>query len=381
MLAPELPSGAFAIDAAGWPECDGEQAALGWGLATYRFTRYVKDEPREWPQLVVAEGVDRAAITDQLDAIFLARDLVNTPAGDLGPSELCDMAREIAKQYHAQIRIITGEVLERDFPAVHAVGMGSHRQPALIDLHWGKADHPKVTLVGKGVVFDSGGLDLKPPKNMLLMKKDMGGAAVTLALAKLVMARKLPVHLRLLIPTVENAIGPRAYRPGDVVRTRKGLTVEIGNTDAEGRVILCDALDEAVSDEPDLILDMATLTGAARVALGQDLPGFWTPSNEIADELLQASVGCVDPIWRMPLWLPYTSMLKSKIADSNNISESPMGGSITAALYLYQFVKPFLNWVHFDAYCWRTSDIPGTPAGGEASALRAVYNFLAQRYG
>lgn len=379
-LAKALPAGQVYCIAPG-QELDEEQAVLGWGLGGYQFNRFKKKKSPAMAELVVPTGVDFQRVTDQLEAIYLARDLVNTPPSHLGPQDMATKAKEVARRHGAKITVIEGEdLLKENYPAVHAVGRGSDRPPLLIDLRWGEAHHPKLTLVGKGVVFDTGGLNLKGASGMILMKKDMGGGGVTLALAQLIMSQALPVRLRLLLPAVENSPGSKAYRPSDVIETRKGISVEIGNTDAEGRVILCDALAEAVSESPELIIDMATLTGAARVALGQDLPGFWTPSDAIADQLVRASRQACDPIWRMPLWLPYRENLDSKVADINNMSNTGMGGSITAALYLHEFVKPFENWVHFDAYCWRKDAIPGTPKGGEASALRAIFNFLEARY-
>lgn len=379
-LATSLPTGhtyCIAPDQA----LDEEQAALGWGLGGYQFDRFKQQKAPGYADLAVPASVDFQRLTDQLEAIYLARDLVNTPPSHLGPQEMAAKAKDIASQHGAKIRVIEDEdLLKENFPAVHAVGRGSSRRPLLIDLRWGETHHPKLTLVGKGVVFDTGGLNLKGAAGMLLMKKDMGGGAVTLALAQLIMSQALPVRLRLLIPAVENSPGNDAFRPSDVVDTRKGISVEIGNTDAEGRVILCDALTEAVSEDPELIIDMATLTGAARVALGQDLPGFWTPSDALADGLNQAAHKACDPIWRMPLWLPYRENLESKVADINNMSNSGMAGAITAALYLHEFVKPYENWVHFDAYCWRKDAIPGTPKGGEASALRAIFHFLEARF-
>ena len=381
-LCADLPGNkVFFIEPEAWPDLDWRQAGLGWGLATYKFDRYLEKKKKAFPELCAPETVDLNAITHELDAIFLARNLINTPANDLGPLELCDQAKTIAAQYDATIEIIEGKaLLEKGYPTIFAVGKGSLRPPALIDMRWGRTDHPKVTLVGKGVVFDTGGLNLKPANGMILMKKDMGGAAIAMGLAQLIMSEKLPIRLRLLAPTVENSPGNHAFRPGDVIRTRKNITVEIGNTDAEGRLILCDALAEAVVEEPDLIIDLATLTGAARIALGQDLPALWTPSDEIGDGLVQASREVADPIWRMPLWAPYKKHLKSSIADLNNIANTAFGGAITAALYLYEFVKPYQNWVHFDVYGWRSESIPGTPKGGEANALRAIFRFLQNRY-
>ncbi len=382
-IAAQLPAGlAFQASAENWGSLNWEQAGMGWGLAAYAFTRYMAKKPKGLPVLRLPESVDIQKINDQLAAVYLARDLINTPANDLGPVEFAEEARKIATSHAAEIRIISGEDLVKEgYPAIYEVGKGSVRPPALIDLRWGEASHPKLTLVGKGVVFDTGGLNLKSAAGMLLMKKDMGGGGITLALAQLVMARKLKVRLRLLIPAVENSAGPAAYRPSDVIQTRKGIRVEIGNTDAEGRVVLCDALAEAVEEKPDLILDMATLTGAARVAMGQDLPPFWTPDDQLAQDLEQAANQVADPVWRMPLWHPYRKSLKTKIADISNISNSPMGGCITAALYLYEFVKPFKNWIHMDVYGWRTEALPGSPEGGEATALRAVFRFLENRYG
>lgn len=364
----------------GFGTMDQEQMAVGWGLASYKFTRYLKDEPKAKARLSIPEGVSLERVQNQLASVFLARDLVNTPAGDLTTTALCEEARKVAEDCGAEISITTGKELEEGYPAVHAVGKGSEHPPALIDIRWGNESDPKLTIVGKGVVFDSGGLDIKPPVGMRQMKKDMGGSAVALGLSQLIMKQGLKVRLRLLIPTVENAVSGTSYRPGDVINTRKGLTVEIGNTDAEGRLILCDALAEAVTEDPDMILDMATLTGAARIALGQDLPAMYTGNDEIAKGLEAAGSEVADPIWRMPLWLPYTKTLKSSIADLNNMANTGKGGSITAALYLHEFVKPYKNWAHFDIYCWRDDAMPGSPKGGEASALRAMFRYLENRY-
>lgn len=380
-LCEALPPRTFHLDESSWQSFNQEQIALGWGLASYRFDFYKKKEKsRVWPSLYVGDPDIYRRVNHQLASVFFARDLVNIPAGDLGPEELCEQASKLATSLGARMELVTGEDLKQEYPAIHAVGKGSHRPSALIDMHWGSERHPKVTLVGKGVVFDSGGLDIKPAAGMLLMKKDMGGAAVVLGLARLIMASNLKLRLRVLIPVVENAVSAQAYHPGDVVKTRKGLTVEVGNTDAEGRLILCDALADAVSEEPDLILDMATLTGACRVALGQDLAGFYTPNDQLASALERAAKEVADPVWRMPLWMPYSKSLKSKIADLNNIANTPMGGSITAALFLHEFVKPFQNWLHFDIYAWRMDAIPGTPKGGEATALRAIFQFLENRF-
>lgn len=363
-------------------EIDGFQAALGWGLAGYRYARYRDESPVVLPNFVLPDDVELALVSAQLDAIFFARDLINTPPNDLGPAEMCAAASELAQDHGAEILIIRGDdLLEANYPAIHTVGAGSYREPALVDLRWGKLEHPKLTLVGKGVIFDTGGLNLKGGSGMKLMKKDMGGAAMVMGLAKLIMTRQLPVRLRLLVPAVENSPGRNAYRPSDVIRTRKGISVEIGNTDAEGRVIMCDALAEAVAENPDLLIDAATLTGACRVALGPEVPGFWTADDQLGFALQQAAGNCGDPVWQLPLWQPYRRFLDSDVADINNNSSSAQGGAIAAALYLYEFVKPFDKWVHVDMNGWNVNDLPGFPKGGEASALRAVFQFLSERYG
>ncbi|PIE90845.1 MAG: leucyl aminopeptidase [Acidobacteria bacterium] len=379
-LSSSLPEGTYKPE--GWPDDKWYQAGLGWGLGRYEFDRYKKEKKELLKKiLLVPEEAPTEFWQNSLNSVVLARDLINTPASDMGPEDLVRQAAEVANRFQAQLRTVRGEdLLLEGFPAVYAVGKGSERAPVLMDLRWGQKDHPKLTLVGKGVVFDTGGLNLKPAAGMRNMKKDMGGGAVSLALASLIMAEKLPVNLRLLIPAVENSPGMRAYRPGDVLETRKKITVEVGNTDAEGRLILCDALTCAAEEEPDLILDFSTLTGAARVALGQDLPPFYTPDSKIAHELFRAAEIVGDPLWQMPLWGPYRKSLKSDIADLSNVSNSPLAGSITAALFLYEFVKPAKNWVHFDIFGWRNSAMPGFPKGAEANALRAVFKFLANRY-
>jgi leucyl aminopeptidase len=315
------------------------------------------------------------------EAVFLARDLVNTPASDLGPAELAEAAATVAERFDGDLRTIVGEdLLAQNYPAIFAVGQASPRAPRLVELRWGEHSAPKVTLVGKGVCFDSGGLDIKPSSGMLLMKKDMGGAAVMLALAQAVMARGLPVRLRLLIGAVENAVSGASYRPGDVVRTRKGLTVEIGNTDAEGRVVLADLLAEADGERPDLLLDAATLTGAARVALGPDLPALFTPDDALASDLIGAGEAAFDPLWRLPMHAPYRKMIDSGIADINNAGEGGMAGAITAALFLKDFVTDTSAWAHLDVYAWNPKDRPGRPKGGEATALRALLALLERRF-
>ncbi len=307
------------------------------------------------------------------EAIGLVRDLVNTPAADMGPAQLAEAARDLAKRHRGKCTVLVGDtLLKRNYPAVHAVGRAAAEEPRLIDLRWGSKG-PKVTLVGKGVCFDSGGLDLKPAAGMKLMKKDMGCAAHVLGLASLIMAEKLPLQLRVLVPAVENAVSGNAFRPLDVLQTRKGLTVEVGNTDAEGRLVLCDALAEADSEKPDLLIDFATLTGAARVALGPDLPAMFCNDDKLAGLILRHGAVEGDPVWRLPLHKGYRPGLESKVADLNNISNSPYGGAITAALFLENFVSPGTRWAHFDIMAWNVATRPGRPEGGEAMGLRAVY--------
>ncbi|KAF1686707.1 leucyl aminopeptidase [Pseudoxanthomonas broegbernensis] len=372
-----LPSGAWVPAAEPAPA---ERAALqlGWGLGSYRFERY-KAAPRTPARLRLAE-LDAEAL-DVLDACMRVRDWVNTPTQDMGPEHLEAIAGELAAAHGAQVQVFAGEtLLEHGFPAIHAVGRASHRAPRLIALRWGEASHPHVAIVGKGVCFDTGGLDLKPADGMRNMKKDMGGAAHALALAGLVMARGLPLRLTLLVPAVENAVGPDAFRPGEIVATRKGVSVEIDNTDAEGRVILCDALAYASEQKPDLVLDFATLTGAARVALGPDLPALFANDDALAESWLAAGRATRDPLWRMPLWRPYLRYLTSDVADLANAG-SRMAGAVTAALYLERFVPEGLPWAHLDTYAWNDSARPGRPPGGEALGLRAAYAMLKARAG
>jgi leucyl aminopeptidase len=375
-LAKDLPAGLYQLATF---EGDLDAALLGFALERYRFDRYRKPSA-EGPRLVLPSSVDAAELARLVAATTLARDLVNTPPNDLGTDELAAAVREVGERYGAEVTEVSGEALRSGFPLVHAVGAGSDRPPRLVTFTWGALDAPKLTLVGKGVVFDTGGLDIKPSAGMLLMKKDMGGAANTLALAQLVMDAKLPVRLRLVVPIVENAISGRAFRPGDIYRSRKGLTVEIGNTDAEGRLILADALAFADDERPDVLIDMATLTGAARVALGPDLPPIYTHDNAFADELAAASVKVADPLWRLPLWAPYDDMLSSKIADVNHVSSGGFAGSITAALFLARFVEHAKTWLHADIFAWTPSARPGRPEGGEAQLIRALYEVLKSRY-
>jgi len=376
-LARMLPEGDWRIDG------DVENpalAALSFVLASYSFDRYRKKHKQK-ARLVLPDSVDGAAIRRQAEAVFLARDLINTPTNDLGPAQLEDAIRAVAANYKADVDCVVGDdLLKRNFPMVHAVGRASASAPRIVDLTWGNRDHPKVTLVGKGVCFDSGGLNVKPGDSMTLMKKDMGGAASTLALAQMIMAAKLPVRLRLIVPAVENAISGNAFRPGDVLQSRKGITVEIGNTDAEGRLILGDALAWGDEEAPALMLDMATLTGAARVALGPDLPGLFTDDETLAGELASASAKVCDPMWRLPLWPGYKKGLSSEVADISHIGKGGFGGAITAALFLQRFVEKARSWAHLDLYAWVNAEKPHAPVGGDPQGIRAIHEVIAARY-
>ncbi len=361
-LSTLLPDGLYRLEGVNG---DARLAALAVLLGAYRFSRY-RNRPAKSVRIVLPEGVDGEAVTREAEAVAFGRDLINTPANDLGPDELEKHARAFAARARAVIRVTSGDDLLRDnFPMIHAVGRGSARAPRLIDITWGDPAHPKVTLVGKGVCFDTGGLNVKTDAGMLLMKKDMGGAAAALTAAQIIAEARLPVRLRVLLPTVENAISGSSFRPGDVLRSRKGITVEIGNTDAEGRLILADALTLADEDEPQLLIDFATLTGAARVALGPDLPPFYTDDEALAGDLQRLSAAVNDPVWRMPLWSPYDAMLDSKIADMNNISGGAFAGSVTAALFLRRFVEKAKSWAHFDIFGWV---LRPSPAGGRGGA-------------
>lgn len=356
-------------------------AAFSWGLGAYQFDRYKKSEEKERPRLVLPsqEQVDEAE--KFINATAIVRDLVNTPAGDMMPEHMGEVVEKLAEEFGASVTQIVGDdLLAENYPTIHAVGRASQHAPRLIDLTWGDENHPMITLVGKGVCFDSGGLDVKPAAGMRLMKKDMGGAAHVIGLARLIMDFNLPVRLRMLIPAVENAISGNALRPGDVVTTRQGLTVEIHNTDAEGRLVLCEALTEASTENPDLILDFATLTGACRIALGTEVPGFYTDDKALAADLMDAGDKVDDPVWRMPLHKGYKYMLKSEIADMTNCAKEAFGGSITAALYLQEFVGKDIPWAHFDIMAWNVRNQPGRPVGGEAFGVRAAFEVLKQRY-
>ena len=377
-LPKTLPFGYYRLVSV-WNSDQRIQASLGWGLSAYKFDRYVKSK-KDKPVLYLEDDI--AGIVEKaFDAQSLVRDLVNTPTEDMGPSELADALISVGDEFHARVDIVHGEdLLSENFPAIHAVGRAADRAPRFVSLTWGERDAPVLALVGKGVCFDTGGLDLKPAAGMIFMKKDMGGAAHVIALARLVMQYELPVRLMVLIPAVENSVSGNAYRPGDVIHTRKGLTVEIGNTDAEGRVVLADGLAYACEHEPDLVIDFATLTGAARVALGADLPPIFSNHLEIAHAIAEAGDRVEDPMWVMPLHQPYKKLIKSEIAHLNNVSKSSYGGCITAALFLEHFVTPETPWVHIDTFAWNQANRPGRPAGGEALGLRAVFNFLRERY-
>jgi leucyl aminopeptidase len=381
-LSETLPAGAYRLETVG-EGADSSRLALGWALGTYAFDLYRKKEKKkDSATLVWPEGADRGFVERIAGAICLARDLINTPASDLGPAELAEAAERVAATAGAKCRVIVGDaLLAENYPTIHAVGRASDRAPRLVDITWGEESAPKVTLVGKGVCFDTGGLDLKPASGMRMMKKDMAGAAITLALGQAIMQAGLPVRLRVLLPLVENSVAGNAMRPLDIVRTRKGLTVEIGNTDAEGRLILCDALTEACTESPAMLLDIATLTGAARVALGPELPALFCNDDVVASGLVEAGAAEDDPLWRMPLWRPYRKLLDSKAADLNNVSEGPHAGAITAALYLQEFVEPGIPWAHIDVMAWNTRARPGRPEGAEAQTLRAVYAHIAKRFG
>ncbi len=357
---------------------DTRLAALAFALGAYQFGRYRKAEARN-VRLVLPKGVDGEEITSIIDGVTLCRDLINTPSNDMGPAELEEAAQALADKHGAALQVTRSSKLAKNFPLIAAVGAGSQRAPRLIDITWGKAADPKITLVGKGVCFDTGGLDIKSDAGMLNMKKDMGGAATALALAHMIMARGLKVRLRVIIPAVENSISGTSFRPRDVYTSRKGITVEIGNTDAEGRLVLADALALADEDEPALMVDFATLTGAARVALGPDMPAFFTDDDALAHELAGSAAVENDPLWRMPLWRPYETLLDSKVADTNNVSSGGHGGAITAALFLRKFVTA-KSWLHLDIFAWTPAAKPGRPEGAECQSARALFALLAARY-
>jgi len=376
-LAALLPQGVYRFETA---PGDPTLATLAWLLGAYAFERYRK-RPAKSVRLVVPEGVDHDEVARIANAVAAGRDLINTPANDLGPDGIEAAARHLADRHGAAFASIVGDdLLRQNFPMIHAVGRASATPPRLIDIAWGREDAPKVTLVGKGVAFDTGGLDIKPSASMLLMKRDMGGAAAALALADMIMGTGLHIRLRVLVPAVENAIAGSSFRPGDILPSRKGITVEIGNTDAEGRLILGDALALADEQSPDLVVDFATLTGAARVALGPDLPPFYTEDEALAAEIVRCGRAVNDPVWRLPLWQPYAALLDSKIADTNHVG-GPMAGSITAALFLRKFVTAAKAHVHFDVFAWTNAAKPGRPEGAEIQGARLMYQLLKERYG
>lgn len=375
--ADSLPEGTYRL-----ADYDASEAMLGWMLGQYRYHEYLSEPKLTGPRILLVKEPARIHATAlQAAATALVRDLVNRPAGDLGPNALEAEAKRIAKAHKAEVTVTAGEALETGYPLIHAVGKAAMRDhaPRLIEIEWGDPRHPRIAIVGKGITFDSGGLDIKPASGMRLMKKDMGGAAHALALAELIMAAHLPVRLHMLVAAAENSIAGNAMRPGDIIKSRKGITVEIDNTDAEGRLVLADALTKAIEDKPEMIVDFATLTGAARVALGPDLPAMFSNNDGIANALLAASKSTADPLWRMPLWAPYMEMLDSDIADTSN-SGGAFAGSVTAALFLQKFVPDNVPWVHLDTFAWRPTNKPGRPKGGEALGLRAVFGYLAETY-
>jgi len=378
-LPAALPEGTYRFDAE-QESAAATDTALGWALGSYAFNTYKKSK-RAPATLVWPARANRAEVERIARGVFLARDLINTPAEDMGPEQLAAAAKTVAAAHGATFNVLVGSaLLENNFPTIHIVGRASPREPRLIDLRWGERDAPKVTLVGKGVCFDTGGLDLKPREAMLEMKKDMGGAAIVLGLADALMSARTPIRLRVLIPAVENSVAGNAYRPLDIVRTRSGKTVEVGNTDAEGRLILCDALADADSENPDLLVDVATLTGAARIALGPDLQAMYCADDDVANGLMKAGSEVGDPLWRMPIWRPYRKEIEGKCADLNNVAKTTFAGSIIGALYLAEFVSPKTRWVHLDVMAANTSARPGRPEGGEATALRALYAFIRRHY-
>ena len=379
-LPAALPEGDYVLDAPFEPR-QLERLTLGWALGAYQFTRY-KNPKRAMARLALDPACDGKRIRDHADALGWVRDLINTPAENMMPEHLAEATQSLSQQFGASMEQIVGDdLLARNYPVIHAVGRASAHPPRLLDLRWGDPSHPKVTLLGKGVCFDSGGLDLKPSSAMRLMKKDMGGAATALGLARLVMSAALPVRLRVLVAAVDNAVSGNAFRPGDILRSRQGLTIEIHNTDAEGRLVLCDALAEAGNERPAFLFDFATLTGAARVALGTEIPALFCDDETLAAGLLAAADREQDPLWRLPLHQPYREMLDSKIADLANATESSYAGAITAALFLKEFVPAGIPWAHFDLMAWNLKTQPGRPEGGEAMGMRAVFAWLEQKCG
>lgn len=379
-LPSTLPKGTYAVTAE-FTDKEATDVAIGWSLGTYSFDRYKKDD-KKYATLMLPDGADKNMVARTVKAVTLVRDLVNLPAGDLGPSALEAAASQVAGEFEAEQENIVGEdLLTYHFPMVHAVGRAAADAPRLIDINWGDKDAPKVTLVGKGVCFDTGGLDIKSAAGMLMMKKDMGGAATVLGLAHMIMDANLPIRLRVIIPAVENSISGNAFHPGDILISRKGKTVEIGNTDAEGRLILADALAAADEEEPDLLIDMATLTGAARVAVGTEIAATFTDDDALFADIANHSEKEKDPVWRLPLWDDYRHLIDSKFADMNNAGAGGYGGAITAGLFLKEFVEKAKSWVHFDVMAYNVRSRPGRPVGGEAFAMRALFALIKERYG
>jgi len=357
-----------------------ERIVMAWGLGSYQFSTY-KKPTRQAANLLISDAVNIESVTSLVESIYLVRDLINTPTQDMVPADLAEAVYTVAKKVGGNAsQIIGDDLLTENYPVIHAVGRASDHAPRLIGFRWGNPDHPKVSLVGKGVCFDTGGLNLKPGGAMSLMKKDMGGAAHMIALAQLIVAAKLPVCLRMLVPAVENSVSGNSYRPGDILTSRKGLTVEITNTDAEGRLVLADALTEAASETPDLLIDFGTLTGAQKVATGPDIPGFYTRHRDLVAPLMAIADEISDPVWPMPLYQPYREFMNSNCADLKNAASVPMAGAITAALFLAEFVPEEINWIHFDFMAWNTRNLPGRPVGGEAMGLRTVFEFIKRRY-
>jgi leucyl aminopeptidase len=381
-VAASLPAAVYAV-ASPLDSAGGNEVALGWTLGLYAYDRHkLGASARELPLLCVPECADREHVRRTAEATFLARDLINRPANDLGPSRLAQAASDLGSKHGASVTVTAGaHLLAKNFPAIHAVGAAALDPPCLIDLVWGDPAHPKLTLVGKGVCFDSGGLNIKGLESMRLMKKDMGGAAVVLGLASMVMDAALPVRLRVLIPAVENAISSSSYRPGDIVQTRKGLNIEVVNTDAEGRVILADALAEADSETPELLIECSTLTGAAKLALGNEVGSMFTPDDVLAADLQARSMRVHDPLWRMPLWPSYRKRIESHVADLSNMADGNYAGAITAALFLERFVENTRSWVHLDIFAWNDRAMPGRRIGGEATGMRALFDLVESRFG
>src|SRR5882757_5506065 len=385
LFSERLPPGLYQLGEVP-PAFGGARAAYAWAIGTYAFERYrgqrKKSARKEHPRLVIPIGVDGEAVSRIAEGVFFARDLINTPANDMGPAELEEAARSLAVRFGASVTVIAGDaLLEANYPMIHAVGRASTRAPRLIDIVWGRNEHPKVTLVGKGVCFDTGGLDLKNSSGMATMKKDMGGAACVLGLAEMIMGANLPVRLRVMVPAVENSVSGSAYRPGDVLASRKGLFVEIGNTDAEGRLVLADALAEADTENPELMLCLATLTGAARGATGMELPPFFTDDENLSADLIRHGNAEHDPVWRLPLWRSYESSVDITIADINNAPDYPLAGAITAALFINRFITKTESWAHFDIPAWIDRPKPGRRKGAEANAIRAMFAVIAARFG